>query len=110
LRRDLPELNSFNQELVTALALLIGVLALTVRILLLLAGLLTGALLLAGLLGRFLILLTRSLVLIGHRYLPCSMSQEIIRKSGVGCIETWFPRQRYGCGPAAFEVLRNRIG
>jgi hypothetical protein len=59
--------------LVTALALLIGVLGLTVRILLLLAGLLAAALLLAGLLTRVLILLTRfrvllaRLVLVGHR-------------------------------------------
>ena len=52
--------------LATALALLIGVLGLTVRILLLLAGLLAAALLLAGLLSRVLILLARGLVRIGH--------------------------------------------
>jgi hypothetical protein len=40
---------------------------LPVRILLLLAGLLTAALLLAGLLTRVLILLTRVLVLVRHR-------------------------------------------
>jgi hypothetical protein len=58
----------------TALALLIGVLGLTVRILLLLAGLLAAALLLAGLLTRVLILLARFrvlfarfLVLVGHK-------------------------------------------
>jgi len=50
--------------------LLIGVLTLTVRILLLLAGFLAAALLLAGLLTRVLILLARILVLIGHRDLP----------------------------------------
>jgi hypothetical protein len=54
----------------TELAILIGlilagVLALTVRILLLLAGLLAAALLLTGLLGRILVLLA-GLVLIGH--------------------------------------------
>ncbi|WP_201449767.1 hypothetical protein [Bradyrhizobium sp. Ai1a-2] len=47
------------------------VLALTVRVLLLLAGLAAAALLLlTGLLARILILLTRVLVLIGHRNLP----------------------------------------
>jgi hypothetical protein len=56
---------------VLALArILAGVLALTVRVLLLLAGLAAAALLLAGLLARILILLTRLLVLIGHRNLP----------------------------------------
>jgi branched-chain amino acid transport system permease protein len=50
--------------------ILAGVLALTVRVLLLLAGLAAAALLLAGLLARILILLTRLLVLIGHRNLP----------------------------------------
>jgi hypothetical protein len=45
--------------------ILIGVLSLTVRILLLLAGLLAAALLLTGLLGRILVLLA-GLVLIGH--------------------------------------------
>ena len=58
-------------ELATALALLIGILALTVRILLLLSGLLAAALLLAGLLPRGLVLLARILVLVGHRDLPC---------------------------------------
>jgi hypothetical protein len=45
--------------------ILVGALALTVRILLLLAGLLAAALLLTGLLARILVLLAR-LVLIGH--------------------------------------------
>jgi hypothetical protein len=45
-------------------------LALTVRVLLLLAGLAATALLLAGLLARILILLTRVLVLIGHSQSP----------------------------------------
>jgi hypothetical protein len=51
---------------------LIAVLALTVRVLLLLAGLLTAALLtlLAGLLTRVLILLAGILVLVGHRRSP----------------------------------------
>jgi hypothetical protein len=44
-------------------------LALTVRILLLLAGLVAAALLLAGLLARVLVLLA-GVVLIGHRNLP----------------------------------------
>jgi hypothetical protein len=54
-----------------ALNLLIGVLGLTVRILLLLSGLLAATLLLTGLLARILVLLARILVLIGHRDLPC---------------------------------------
>jgi hypothetical protein len=41
-------------------------LPLTARILLLLAGLLTAALLLTGLLARVLVLLARVLVLVGH--------------------------------------------
>lgn len=68
-------LNSVS-ELATALTLLVGFLALTirilpVRILLLLSGLLATALLLTGLLARVLVLLARILVLIGHRDLPC---------------------------------------
>jgi hypothetical protein len=60
-----------ESELTTALALLIGVLALAVRVLLLLAGLLAAALLLlAGFLTRVLVLLARILVRIGHRDLP----------------------------------------
>jgi hypothetical protein len=51
--------------------LLIGLLALTVRILLLLSGLLAATLLLAGLLARVLVLLARILVLTRHRDLPC---------------------------------------
>jgi hypothetical protein len=67
---------SFGCELATALALLLGLLALTVRILtirilLLLSGLLAIALLLTGLLTRVLVLLARILVLVGHRDLPC---------------------------------------
>jgi hypothetical protein len=61
-RRDLPSL-SLQLELAT----LIGVLALTARILLLLAGLLAAALLLlAGLLTGVLGLLTRVLILSAH--------------------------------------------
>jgi hypothetical protein len=55
----------------TALALLVRVLALTARILLLLSGFVAAALLLAGLLARVLILLARILVLTGHQDLPC---------------------------------------
>ena len=73
-RRGLP---SLTQELATALALLVGFLSLTVRILLLLSGFL-AATLLAGLLAwvlillaRILVLLARILVLTGHRDLPC---------------------------------------
>jgi hypothetical protein len=44
----------------------IGLLALTARILLLLAGLLPAALLLTGLLARVLVLLTRVLILSAH--------------------------------------------
>jgi hypothetical protein len=49
----------------------VGFLVLTARILLLLSGLLATALLLAGLLTRVLILLTRIRVLFGHRDLRC---------------------------------------
>jgi hypothetical protein len=71
-----PFLLSLNSapELAVAVAttLLVRVLALTVRVLLLLAGLLAAALLLlAGFLSRVLILLARILVLVGHRDLPC---------------------------------------
>jgi hypothetical protein len=67
----LLSLTQFSSELAVPLALL----ALTVRVLLLLAGLLAAALLLAGLLTRVLILLARILVLVGHSgspYLRCS--------------------------------------
>jgi hypothetical protein len=63
-----------GRELTAALALLIGLLALAVRILLLLSGLLAAALLLTGLLTRVLVLLARVLARIlgwvGHRDLP----------------------------------------
>jgi hypothetical protein len=65
LRRDFPALGWFRLEL--AIFLRIGVLALTTRILLLLAGLLPAALLLlTGLLTRVLILLARILVLLAR--------------------------------------------
>jgi hypothetical protein len=73
LRRDLPALAWVGCELATALALLVGLLALTVWVLLLLSGFLAAALLLAGLLGllaRVLVLLARVLILFGHRDLP----------------------------------------
>jgi hypothetical protein len=66
----------FGFALATALTLLIGFLALPIRILLLLSGLLAAALLLTGLLAWVLVLLAwvllaRILVLVGHRDLPC---------------------------------------
>jgi hypothetical protein len=67
----------------SGLAILVGLLALTVRILLLLAGLLATALLLTGLLTRVLVLLTRVLVLlarvlilVAHRVSPLLASME----------------------------------
>jgi hypothetical protein len=54
-------------DLATALPWLVGVLALTARILLLLSGLLAAALLLARFLASVLVLLARLLVLVGHR-------------------------------------------
>src|ERR1700732_2841050 len=71
LSAGLPPLTSYGQELATALALLVGFLALTVRILLLLSGFLAATLLLAGHLARVLVLLARILVLFRHRDLPC---------------------------------------
>jgi hypothetical protein len=69
-RRDFSVLAQLGFGLATALALLIGFLALTVRILLLLSGLLAAALLLSGLLARGLVLLARLLIRVGHRDLP----------------------------------------
>jgi hypothetical protein len=64
-----------TSELTSALALLArvllaGFLALTVRFLPLLSGLLAATLLLAGLLTRVLVLLTRVLILAGHSGSP----------------------------------------
>ena len=59
-----------KSELTSALALLIAVLALTVRILPLLSGLLAATLLLTGLLTRVLVLLPRALFLAGHSGSP----------------------------------------
>jgi hypothetical protein len=67
LRRDFPALTQFLSGLSILLALL--ALTLTVRILLLLTGLLAAALL-AGLLTRVLILLARILVLVRHSGSP----------------------------------------
>src|ERR1700730_1378405 len=61
----------FKAELLSSLPLLIGFLTLTIGILLLLAGLVAATLLLTGLLAWLLVLLTRVLVLAGHRRLPC---------------------------------------
>jgi len=72
-RRDGTFLLSLNSGAGLAVGLLTGVrfLALTARILLLLAGLLTRILiLLAGFLTRVLILLARILIRVGHRDLP----------------------------------------
>jgi hypothetical protein len=63
-RRDFPCLVTFE------LAILWRLLALTVRILLLLPGLLTATLLLARLLAGILVLLTGILVLVRHRRSP----------------------------------------
>jgi hypothetical protein len=65
-RQDLPGLAIPRQELAASSSLLTGLLALTVRVLLLLAGLVAATLLLTRLLARILILLTRVLVLAGH--------------------------------------------
>jgi hypothetical protein len=65
--RTFPGLDIPRQELTTSGSLLTGLLALTVRVLLLLlAGLVAAALLLTRFLARILILLTRVLVLAGH--------------------------------------------
>jgi hypothetical protein len=77
---------------VTALALLIGVLGLTVRILLLLAGLLAAALLLAGFLTRVLILLARIRVLIGHSGSPYLRCSECNAKT-TAKVQIWFPKK-----------------
>ena len=70
-RRDFPALADVSSGLALGLLTRVGLLALTARILLLLTGLLSAALLLAGLLTRVLILLARVLVLFRHRGLRC---------------------------------------
>jgi hypothetical protein len=82
---------SFIRQLLTA-AWLVGILAGTVRILLLLSGLLTAALLLSGLLARILILLARILVLAGHQELPCYVPQGATEEPTVGCLKLSFQR------------------
>jgi hypothetical protein len=77
LRRDFPALAWFT----FGLAILWRILALTARILLLLAGLLTAALLLAGLLVRILVLLARIWVLVRHRRSPLLNVVQINRKT-----------------------------
>jgi hypothetical protein len=90
---SLTALTQISSDLAVLLALtaLLTLAALTVRILLLLAGLLAAALLLAGLLTRVLILLARILVLIGHSgspYLRCSeCNGKITAKARI-----WFPK------------------
>jgi hypothetical protein len=83
LRRDFPALAWFTFEL----AILWRILALTARILLLLAGLLTAALLLAGLLVRILVLLARIWVLVRHRRSPLLNVVQNNRKA-----RHWFQR------------------
>jgi hypothetical protein len=68
---------------------LLALTALTVRVLLLLAGLLAAALLLAGLLTRVLILLARILVLVGHRDLPFALLGIQREDNSNPC--NWFP-------------------
>jgi hypothetical protein len=79
-RRDFPYSSWFRSELVSGLLAWIALagitlagvaLTLTARILLLLSGFLTTALLLTGLLAWILILLARILVLARHHNLPC---------------------------------------
>jgi hypothetical protein len=93
LRRDFPALTQFASGLAILLALL--ALTRTVRILLLLAGLLAAALLLAGLLARVLILLARILVLVGHSGISlCVVGEhngEITAKAEVGFRKTSVP-------------------
>jgi hypothetical protein len=71
---------------------LLALAALTVRILLLLAGLLAAALLLAGLLTRVLILLARVLVLIGHSGSPYLRCSECNAKT-TATARIWFPKK-----------------
>jgi hypothetical protein len=92
-RQDLPCSCSFTSELPAALTLLIGFLALTVGVLLLLAGLVAAALLLTGFFAGLLVLLarvlvlTRVLVLAGHRSrLPCL---DRVRDNAINL--AWFP-------------------
>jgi hypothetical protein len=76
-RRDFPSFQftgCSSKILFCELAALLTLTALPVWILLLLAGFLTAALLLARLLTRVLILLTRVLVLVGHSGSPFSLS------------------------------------
>jgi hypothetical protein len=81
------------------LAALIGHLALTARILLLLTGLLAAALLLAGLLTRSLVLLTRILVRIAHPDTPLfGLHGETTDPNGIGCGNTAVPMRLFRGG------------
>jgi hypothetical protein len=64
---------SCSRQLRTGLAALIGILTLTVRVLLLLAGLLAAALLLPGLLTRVLMLLARLVLIVLVRHFGISL-------------------------------------
>jgi hypothetical protein len=91
LRRDFPALTQFASGLAILLALL-ALTTLTVRILLLLAGLLATALLLAGLLTRVLILLARILVRVGHWDLPFACWEHNAETTATG--QLGFPASR----------------
>jgi hypothetical protein len=94
-------------ELVTALPLLIGLCVLTVRVLLLLAGLLAAALLLAGFLTRVLVLLARVLVLVGHRDLPLlnATSWLNVAEYNNPRLRDWFPGTSGSAGIIAWRRL-----
>lgn len=91
--------NTGNQRLL-AFALLSRLLALTARILLLLSGLLSTALLLARLLSGVLILLAGILVLTGHCDLPCSSRKDNNRGTRAWLRGTWFSISRLFSGLA----------
>jgi hypothetical protein len=75
------------------LAPVIGLLALTARILLLLAGLGAATLLLAGLLTRVLVLLARVLILVAHSDISLCLHGSTGQRSNraAGCVGTPVP-------------------
>jgi hypothetical protein len=91
--------------------LLAGFLALTVRILLLLSRLLAAALLLARLLSGILVLLAGILVLVGHRDLPFSKSQEGNRGTRLWLRgNPWFPACFFRFGRTVVPGARSTAG
>jgi hypothetical protein len=91
--RTFLALASFKSELTATLPLLIGFLALTVGILLLLARLLAAALLLTWLLTRILVLLARVLVWVVHSGISVvEHRRPITQAAGIGCGGTAVPR------------------